>query len=458
MVRSSFMSAACGVLLLPITIGILQAQESHTLRYGYEPGDVYHYRIEMRWTRTDAESRDQVTLRGLETQVVSARDVDTITILPLVSGLRFTELALAGLELDAMGDTLRGEEGPFFGPSVSLEPSGGVPANLHLGKVSARFSDIGIVRDEAMFSRFWSVLIPIGDWVYHFAPMVAVPWTSLPAEAARVGSTWDYTLTGAPDTFRYELAESRESSGIACELLRGSLDIDPELSAEWEAPDGTEIRTELCLATAGGYPVTEEVRVEQSLGEFGQNEQLLQTVLVARGRLDAEALRVVRGAADSTFPALQRVPDEVVSDLLDEPAPELELTDQVGTSRRLSDFAGRVAAVHFWTPWSGVSTQTLVGLLDLDADFPPEDVVVLPVIAEDEASRRLGIAALVLQEMDSSVAAYRPNLAHLAAFHADAVVPVTLIIDREGIVRKAFLGYTGRERLKASIREVLEGT
>jgi peroxiredoxin len=167
---------------------------------------------------------------------------------------------------------------------------------------------------------------------------------------------------------------------------------------------------------------------------------------------------VVRGAADSTFPALQRVPDEVVSDLLDEPAPELELTDQAGTSRRLSDFAGRVAAVHFWTPWSGVSTQTLVGLLDLDADFPPEDVVVLPVIAEDDASRRLGIGALALQEIDSSVAAYRPNLAHLAAFHADAVVPVTLIIDREGIVRKAFLGYTGRERLKASIREVLEGT
>ena len=458
MVRSNLVSAACGALVLPIALGTLQAQESHTLPYGFQPGDVYHYQIELRWTLRGAESRDQVTLRGLETHVVTARDADTITILPLVSGLRLTEFAFAGLELDAIGDTLRGQEDPFFGPSVRLEPAGGIPANLLLGKVTVRFSEIGAMPYEAKFSRFWSVLVPIGGFMYHFAPMVAVPWTLLPAETARVGSTWDYTLAGAPDTFRYELRESRESSGIACELLRGSLDIDPELSAVWEAPDGTKVRTAVCLATVGGYPVTEEVRVEQSLGELGQNEQHLQTVLVARERLDEEALQVVREAADSTFPALPAVPADVLSDLLDQPAPELELSDEAGTSRRLSDYIGRVAAVHFWTPWSGVSTQTLVGLLDIDADFPPEDVVVVPVIAEDDASRRLGIGALALQGIDSSVAAYRPNLAHLVAFHADAVVPVTLILDREGIVRQAFLGYTGKELLKASIREVLEGT
>jgi len=457
MVRSNFVSAACVVFVLPLAIGVLQAQEPHTLRYGFQPGDVYHYQIEMRWTVARPESRDQVTLRGLETHVVTARDADTITVLTLVSGLRLTEFAFAGLELDAIGDTLRGQEDPFFGPSVSLEPSGGVPANLLLGKVSVRFSEIGAMPHEAKFSRFWSVLVPIGGFMYHFAPMVAVPWTLLPVETTRVGSTWDYALAGAPDTFHYVFAESREVDGIACELLRGSLDIDPAQSAVWEAPDGTKIRTAVCLATAGGYPVTEEVRVEQSLGEFGQNEQHLQTVLVVRERLDEEALRVVRDAADSTFPSLPVVPDEVLSDLLDQAAPELQLTDESGTSLRLSDFAGRVAAVHFWTPWSGVSTQTLVGLLDLDADFSPEDVVVIPVIAEDDASRRLGIAALVLQEIDSSVPGYRPNLAHLAAFHADAVVPVTLIIDREGIVRKTFLGYTGKETLRASIREVLEG-
>jgi hypothetical protein len=214
------------------------------------------------------------------------------------------------------------------------------------------------------------------------------------------------------------------------------------------------VRSALCLAAEGGFPVTEEVRSRQPVGETGLSEQWLRAVLIDQGRLDEDALEVVRGAASHGPPEARPAGTDPLADMVGRPAPALELHDATGSTRRLSDSAGHVVVVHFWAPWLSLSTQTLASLRDLRPELDAGDIELLPVVAEEDATRLLGVARAVLEEIDPSAPFLAPDPAGLAGFHANEFLPVTAIVNREGVVRKVFVGSTGTAALRDSIRDI----
>lgn len=444
--------AAVIALPLLITAGSLRAQELRALRYGIQPGDVYQYSIEMSSTFTGGETRNHETIRGVEMLFVVGRDAGTITLLPLPFGFRLTDYLVHGEGLEAHGGRSHGRGDPFFGaPLRTEEPSRGIP-NPFLGAVVVRFSEIGAASPEEMLPRFWGVLTPLGEWLQNYFPITAYPWTRLPEEPVITGQSWHLPFPGTPDTIRYTYV-GRESGEVPCDVIQGSINVSGQTAGQWGSPEGVEIRSTLCLATDGGFPVTEEVRVRQPLGTVGKSEQSIRAVLVGRRGLDEETLMALREAPRETS-SIHSTEPRPLSVLVGQPAPDLELRDATGSSRRLSDFAGRVVVVHFWVPWLSLSAQTLAGLRDLHSEFDLEDVEVLAVVTQGEAMRRLGVAPTVLEQIAPSLPLLRPaEAADLAAFHANEVAPVTVIVDREGIIRKAFVGPLGTERLRTWIRE-----
>ncbi|MGH7567143.1 MAG: TlpA family protein disulfide reductase [Gemmatimonadota bacterium] len=462
MVDSRFMKtverarAAAGLILaLLMAIESLHAQEPHTLRYGFQPGRVYQYQIEMGFTFTAGETRNQETIRGVEALVVVERNADTITILPVEFGFRLTDYLVHGEDLATHAARDHGRGDPFFGTPLRYEAPSDVAPNPFLGRLAARFSETGAAPPEAMVPRFWGVLTPLGEWLQNYFPVMAYPWALLPIEEASVGQSWELPFPGMPDTFRY-VYDGHEAGDIPCDVILGSIDVGGQAAAQWGSPEGVEVRSTLCLATEGGFPVIEEVRAKR-IGEIGESEQSIRAVLVGHEQLDEESLEVVRQAARGTPPEVRPAESDSLEGLLDRPAPELEIRDAVGSSRHLSDFVGRVVVMHFWVPWLSISAQTLVTLLDVSKEFAPEDVEMLPIVTEDEASRRLEIAAVILEEIDPSAPVLRPNEEDLAAYHANSIVPVTVIVDREGIIRAAFAGYLPSDVLRGSIREILDG-
>jgi hypothetical protein len=441
-------------LALAVGTGSLFAQESRTLRYDFQPGEVFHYDIEMSNTFTAGETRNQETIRGIETLVVTERDGETITVLPLAFGMRIVEVSVHGQDLDAYGEAHRDWPDPFFGTGLRFESPSDVPPLVPLGKVMARFSETGSAPPEAMVPRFWSLVALLGEYLQNYVTLAAYPWALLPPGAVSVDDTWVHTLPGAPDTFHYVYEGLAEEAGIPCDRVRGKLSIAPDISSSWGAAKGTEIETALCLARDGGFPVTEEFR-SRSLGDVGENVQAIRATLLRRARLDEGALGIVRAAADTTFPALGRPGPDPLQDLIGRPAPALELRGPGGKPRRLSDFAGWVVVAHFWAPWSSQGAQTLAAAR---AATGSSDVALVPVLVEDEAAHLLGLGSVVLPQMDASLIGYHTDPDGIAAFHANAIMPVTVVLDREGIVRQAYAGYVGESELEAAVAELVAGS
>jgi hypothetical protein len=110
---------------------------------------------------------------------------------------------------------------------------------------------------------------------------------------------------------------------------------------------------------------------------------------------------------------------------------------------------------HFWAPWSSQGAQTLAAAR---AATGSSDVALVPVLVEDEAAHLLGLGSVVLPQMDASLIGYHTDPDGIAAFHANAIMPVTVVLDREGIVRQAYAGYVGESELEAAVAELVAGS
>jgi hypothetical protein len=287
----------------------------------------------------------------------------------------------------------------------------------------------------------------------NYAAAASYPWPILPTEAVMTGQEWGLTFPGWPDTFQFSYEGPDATGELPCELVRGALHVAPEISSDWGSTEGVDIRTTLCLAHEG-FPVREAFQASQEIGD-GQNEQWIRAELVGRHRLDDPALEIVRQAADTAFATIGEPDPDALQELVGKPAPPLELAGPDGGTKDLSELTAQVTVAHFWAPWSSQSSQTLSGLLALQADFGPEELALLPVMVEDEASSLLGLSDVALARMDSTAVGYRPALDDLPAYHANEIMPVTVILDEQRIVRKAYTGYVGRTELQDAIRDIL---
>lgn len=171
------------------------------------------------------------------------------------------------------------------------------------------------------------------------------------------------------------------------------------------------------------------------------------------------ALAIILSSGDSPrvdaegTPLPVRLPS-VQRSLLGQPAPDFALRTLAQTEARLSDYAGRVVFLNFWATWCVPCRREMPAFAEFMADNPgSRDPVVLAVnLGEtyDQVNEWLteqhitGIPVLFDVEYD------------VADQYGVGPIPVTLVIDPEGVVRFAKYGEITREEMDEYLAALAE--
>ncbi len=129
-------------------------------------------------------------------------------------------------------------------------------------------------------------------------------------------------------------------------------------------------------------------------------------------------------------------------------APDFVLKDLDGNAVRLSDFRGKnVVLIDFWATWCVPCVKELPHLQRLSDSYKNQGLAMLAIAVDGPESvamvrpfmKRYGYTFPVLLDTDSEV---------LALYDPRVVLPYTLLIDREGNIRRVHQGYSpGDEKL-----------
>jgi thiol-disulfide isomerase/thioredoxin len=121
--------------------------------------------------------------------------------------------------------------------------------------------------------------------------------------------------------------------------------------------------------------------------------------------------------------------------LIGKPAPEFvqRLFAGPGRNFRLSERRGDVVVIGFWTSWCGACRTYLGRLARLDATYAQAGLVVVGISLDDDDARATELARAVGAKFRNGVDTGKA----LGRRFAVPDVPLTLLIDRAGVVRYA---------------------
>lgn len=135
-------------------------------------------------------------------------------------------------------------------------------------------------------------------------------------------------------------------------------------------------------------------------------------------------------------------------------APDFALKSGQGENLRLSEFRGEVVMINFWATWCGPCRQEMPLLDELYGRYQKVGFQLLGVNLDDDQRRaeqmakNLGVQFPVLYDESKDVSRlYEVN-----------AMPVTVLIDRSGVVRYTHYGYRSgyEENYLDEIRELLK--
>ena len=125
------------------------------------------------------------------------------------------------------------------------------------------------------------------------------------------------------------------------------------------------------------------------------------------------------------------------SGLMGQLAPDFVLKSASGENLRLSEFRGDVVMINFWATWCGPCRQELPLLDEMYTRYQRVGFSLLGVNIDDDSRKalnmisELGVSFPVLFDVSKEVSKlYKVN-----------AMPVTILVDRDGMVRHVHQGY-----------------
>jgi thiol-disulfide isomerase/thioredoxin len=188
------------------------------------------------------------------------------------------------------------------------------------------------------------------------------------------------------------------------------------------------------------------------------------TVATVVRRLALLDVRVRRSAATAVLATLLAgvSPPAAAADagahhpLIGKQAPEIvqRLFAGPGRNFRLSERRGEVVAIGFWTSWCGSCRTYLERLAKLDTTYGQAGLVVVGISLDDDAARATALAHAVGTKFRTGVDTEKA----VGKRFAVPDVPLTILIDRSGVVRYAHgeLDAASDADLVKEIRQLLD--
>jgi len=132
-------------------------------------------------------------------------------------------------------------------------------------------------------------------------------------------------------------------------------------------------------------------------------------------------------------------------------AADFTLQDMSGKNVRLSDYKGKVVLLEFWATWCPPCRESIPGLEKLHKKYKDKGVVVLAVSMDEGGWNEVksfikenGITYSVLKGTEEVAVQYKVRS-----------IPLLLILNKEGIISKRYLGLASDDDLEKDVKAVL---
>jgi peroxiredoxin len=114
-------------------------------------------------------------------------------------------------------------------------------------------------------------------------------------------------------------------------------------------------------------------------------------------------------------------------------APDFALSDGV-TSVHLASYRGQVVLLNFWATWCGPCIEETPSLLDLHHEMPGVTVIAVSIDEDPDAYSRF-----IARRHVDLITVRDPDQKAAKLYHSE-MWPETYIIDRQGVIRRKFIG------------------
>jgi peroxiredoxin len=154
-------------------------------------------------------------------------------------------------------------------------------------------------------------------------------------------------------------------------------------------------------------------------------------------------------------PRVTKVPEIVVETpkkKVYKPAPDFVLMDISGNETRLSDFKGNVVILDFWATWCPPCRAEIPHFIELYSEYKDDGLAIIGVTMDWNASRQAGPFAA---ENGINYTVLIGNRETADLYGGIVSIPTTFIIDRDGGLRKKYIGYQDKSVFEKDIKELL---
>jgi peroxiredoxin len=147
------------------------------------------------------------------------------------------------------------------------------------------------------------------------------------------------------------------------------------------------------------------------------------------------------------------VADSSTTQLIGQPAPDFALRSLDNENLRLSEHLGEVVVINFWATWCGPCRQEMPLLDGVYGKYRLAGLVLFSVNIDDTQDRAIEMA----RTLKVSYPVLFDTRKEVARAYQIGTMPVTVLIDREGVVRYVSEGYKPgyEKRYTDQLRELL---
>jgi len=136
-----------------------------------------------------------------------------------------------------------------------------------------------------------------------------------------------------------------------------------------------------------------------------------------------------------------------------EQAPELKVRTLGGEKVVLSDLRGKVVLVNFWATWCPPCRAEMPGFQRVWNDQRDAGFVVLGLSADETGS---GGVARFLRDQGISYPVGMASVSAKAAYGGVNALPVSFLVDRQGVIRRRVMGVYDERVLRQDVRRLLD--
>jgi len=139
--------------------------------------------------------------------------------------------------------------------------------------------------------------------------------------------------------------------------------------------------------------------------------------------------------------------------LVGKDAPDFTLNDLEGKAVTLAEDKGSVVVVDFWATWCGPCRESLPGLNKIYKEFQAKGLKVYAVDLEEAKEKVQPVALKLIPDLRVLL----DEKSEVAKKFGVSGIPQTVVIGKDGKVKKVFVGFGNEERIKAAVEAGLGG-